>query len=79
MIAALVLGVTTRALVMLWGNWALLPLFFGSSLEEYYRMALNAALGIIVGFNVVQGGVNVAAAMLVYLGIRKRLPGSIET
>jgi len=54
-------------------------LFFGSSLEEYYRMALNAALGIIVGFNVVQGGVNVAAAMLVYLGIRKRLPGSIET
>lgn len=78
MIAALVLGVTTRALVMLWGNWALLPLFFGSSLEEYYRMALYTALGIIVGFNAVQGAMNVAAAMLVYLGIQRRLPGFIE-
>lgn len=78
MITGLILGVVTRALVMLWGNWALLPLFFGQSLEEYYRMALYAALGIIVGFNAVQGAMNVAAGILVYLGIRKRLPGLIE-
>jgi len=78
MITGLILGVVTRALVMLWGNWALLPLFFGQSLEEYYRMALYAALGIVVGFNAVQGALNVAAGIIVYLGIRKRLPGVIE-
>ena len=78
MITGLVMGVAVRSLVMLWGNWALLPLFFGKSLEEYYRMGVYAALGIIVGFNALQGAVNVAAAVLVYLGIRKRLPGLIE-
>lgn len=78
MITSLVGGVVARALVMLWGNWALLPLFFGESLEEYYRMGVYAALGIIVGFNALQGAMNVAAAILVYLGIRKRLPGFIE-
>jgi len=79
MIAGLILGVAARALVMLWGNWALLPLFFGKSLEEYYGMVLYVALGIIVGFNAVQGAMNVAAAILLYMGIRKRLPGVIET
>lgn len=78
MIAGLVVGVAVRSSVMLWGNWALLPLFFGKSLEEYYRMGVYAALAIIVGFNALQGAVNVAAAVLVYLGIRKRLPGLIE-
>jgi len=79
MITGISLGVAARVLVMLWGNWALLPLFFGKNLEEYYGMALYTALGIIVGFNAVQGAINVAAAILVYLGIRKRVPGFIGT